>query len=379
MKHRTVEQAGSRKQERGSILATSAIGMLAILLAVGIGVDISRFYLVKAELQNGADAAALAAVSALTGAPKGIDDALKLITDTANKYNFNKTGIKIKTVEFPPKLETGYVGSGAAKAPGLVETIRFVRVTTEPSPVAVSFAAVVLGKSKNLSATATAGYSVPLTDICNFLPIAVIDYGPPQVIGPPNTYTFRAQAGSMVSPGNYQILALAGAGGADARVGLAAGVDACAGPGAEYAVDTKTGVTAGAVKQGINTRFDDYQTSQVNPVDMPPDKNIKEGIKYDDYKNASPTNTTYYKPSTHTGFDRRRVVYIPIVKYAEFDQGKNVVKFNRIGQFFLQTKVGGSGNGDLVAEYIDDPTIGIGVYNPGGGTNPLVSTPVLYK
>ncbi len=70
MKNRSIEQAGTRKRERGSILATSAIGMMAILLAVGLGVDISRFYLVKTELQNGADAAALAAVSALNGAPR---------------------------------------------------------------------------------------------------------------------------------------------------------------------------------------------------------------------------------------------------------------------------------------------------------------------
>ena len=371
MKHRSAEQAGSRKQERGSILATSAIGMLAILLAVGLGVDISRFYLVKTELQNGADAAALAAVSVLNGAPAGIDAAVTEATvNTVNNYNFNKTGIKITNVEFSTNLEGGYVPAVAAKAQAA--NIRFVRVTTEPSPVAVSFAAVVLGTSKNLKATATAGYSVPLSDICDFLPVTVIDYGSPIVPG--QTYTFRAQAGTMISPGNYQILALAGAGGADARVGLGAGVDACAGPGAVYNVDTKTGVTAGAVRQGINTRFDDYQTSQVNPMDMPPDLNIQENITYDQYKTGSPT-----KSPSHTGFRNRRVVYIPIVKAEEFDQGKNTVKFDRIGQFFLQTKVGSGSGGDLRAEYIDDITVGIGKYSPGGGTNPLVTTPVLYK
>jgi Flp pilus assembly protein TadG len=346
--------------------------MLSILLAVGLGIDISRFYLVKTELQNGADAAALAAVSALNGAPKGIDDALAAINNTANKYNFNKTGIQITNVEFSPNLDAGYMPASGAKGAGTSASIRFVRVTTQPSPVAVSFAAIVLGKSKNLTATATAGYSVSLTDICNFLPVTVIDYGTP--ITPGQTYTFRAQAGGMVSPGNYQILALAGAGGADARVGLGAGVDACAGPGAVYNVDTKTGVTAGAVRQGINTRFDDYQTSQVNPIDMPPDKNIQENITYDQYKAGSPT-----KAPSHTGFANRRVVYIPIVKAEEFDQGKNTVKFNRIGQFFLQTKVGSGSGGDLRAEYIDDITVGVGKYNPGGGTNPLITTPVLYK
>jgi hypothetical protein len=202
--------------------------------------------------------------------------------------------------------------------------------------------------------------------------VTVIDYGTPITAG--QTYTFRAQSGAMISPGNYQILALAGAGGNDARVGLGAGVDACAGPGAVYNVDTKTGVTAGAVRQGINTRFDEYTSNNVNPADMPPDQNIQENITYAQYKNGSPS-----KAPSHTGFRNRRVVYIPIVKAEEFDQGKGTVKFDRIGQFFLQTKVGGSGNGDLVAEYISDITIGIGKYNPGGGTNPLVATPVLYK
>ena len=371
MKQRSVEQVGSKKQERGSILATSAVGMLAIMLAVGLGIDISRFYLVKTELQNGADAAALAAVSALNGAPAGIDAAVNEATvKTVNNYNFNKTGIKITNVEFSTNLEGGYVGITPAKANAA--NIRFVRVTTEPSPVAVSFAAMVLGNKKDLKASAIAGYSVPLTDICNFLPITVIDYGTPITAG--QTYTFRAQAGGMVSPGNYQILALAGAGGADARVGLAQGVDACAGPGATYSVDTKTGVTAGAVRQGINTRFDEYQTSQVNPVDMPPDTNIQENITYDQYKSGSPT-----KAPSHTGFAKRRIVYIPIVKAEEYDQGRNIVKFNRIGQFFLQTKVGSGSGGDLRAEYIDDIVVGVGKYNPGGGANPLMTTPVLYK
>lgn len=371
MKHRSLEPAGTRKQERGSILATSAIGMLAILLAVGFGVDISRFYLVKAELQNGADAAALAAVSALNGGKDGIDAAVAEATvKTVNNYNFNKTGIKITNVEFSTTLEGAYMPASVAKAQA--SNIHFARVTTEPSPVGVSFSAMVLGKSKNLKATATAGYSVPLTDICDFLPVTVIDYGTPIAAG--NTYTFRAQAGGMVSPGNYQLLALAGAGGNDVRVGLGAGVDACAGPGAVYSVDTKTGVTTGAVRQGINTRFDDYGSNNVNPIDMPPDLNIQENITYKQYKDGSPS-----KSPSHTGFRNRRVVYIPIVKIDQFDQGKNTVTFDRIGQFFLQTKVGGSGNGDLVAEYISDITVGIGKYTPGGGTNPLVATPVLYK
>ena len=56
-----MKRPGERKDkrgERGSILAISALGMLSVLLAVGLGVDISRFYLAKTELQNAADASA---------------------------------------------------------------------------------------------------------------------------------------------------------------------------------------------------------------------------------------------------------------------------------------------------------------------------------
>ena len=357
-------------------MATSAVGMLSILLAVGLGVDISRFYLVKTELQNAADAAALAAVSKLNGKDGGIQDAITAATLTIqNKYDFNKTGVTIANIQFSQSLNGGYVPQQGAEANAA--NIRFVKVTTAQSPVGISFAAVVLGPTKNIAAEATAGYSVPLNEICNWLPISVIDYGTP--ISPGNTYTFRADSGSGPSPGNYQILAVAGNGGADVRVGLAAGVDACAGPGAEYAVDTKPGVTAGAVRQGLNTRFDDYQTSALNPADQPPDANIVENINHDKYLDSLKTHSPWKEPS-HTGFVNRRVVYIPIVKLEEYDGGRNVVKFNRFGQFFLQTKVGSGSGGELVAEYIDDIVLGVGHYNPNGGAgNNLMATPVLYK
>ena len=62
----------ARKGERGSVLAMTAISMLSLLLATGLAVDISHFYTAKAELQNAADAAALAAASQLNSSSGGI-------------------------------------------------------------------------------------------------------------------------------------------------------------------------------------------------------------------------------------------------------------------------------------------------------------------
>jgi Flp pilus assembly protein TadG len=375
MKIRRMNQAGQNKRERGSILATSAIGMLSVLLAAGLAVDISRFYLAKTELQNAADAAALAAVSGLNTSALGITIATDNAVAAMNKYDFNKTGVTFPrgNVLFAKNLDGPYMNETAAQ--GQAAVIRFVKVTTPAEPVGVSFAASVLGNSKDLSATATAGYSVSLNVICNFLPVSVIDYGTP--ITPGQTYTFRASSGTSVSPGNYQILAVAGEGGKDVRIGLGAGVDKCASPGAVYAVDTKPGVTAGAVRQGVNTRFDEYVTSQVDPGLMPPDKNIHEGAdyKYDDYKNG-----VNAQPPKHEGKFGRRVVIIPIVKQEEYDSGRNTVKFNRFGVFFLRTKVGGGSGGELVAEYIDDKVLGQGGFDPDAGpADPLLAVPVLYR
>jgi len=373
MRNRSNKQAGTRKRERGSILATSAIGMLSILLAVGLGVDISRFYLAKTELQNAADAAALAAVSALNTSALGITKATDRAVAALNSYDFNNTGVNIPraNVQFAVNLDGPYMSEGSAATQAA--NIRFVKVTTPQSAIGISFAASVLGNSKNLSATATAGFSVPLNRFCNFLPVSVIDYGTP--ISPGNTYTFRANTSGSVSPGNYQILAVAGEGGKDVRIGLAAGVDRCAAPGEVYEIDTKPGLTSGAVRQGLNTRFDEYLTSQINPDDMPPDSNIKEDIIYDQYKTGSP-----FQAPRNLGVDGRRVVVIPIVKEDQYDQGRNTVRFDRFGTFFLQTKVGSGNGGEMVAEYIDDIVLGQGGYDPNGApVNGLMAVPVLYK
>jgi Flp pilus assembly protein TadG len=363
--------ATSRRGERGSILATSALGMLSVLLAVGLGVDISRFYLSKAELQNAADASALAAVSGLNGSSAGITEAANRAVTAMNNYNFNKTGVNFPraNVLFAVNLGGPYMDEGMAS--GDASRIRFVQVTTNPSPVGVSFAAMVLGNSKDLMATATAGYSVPLNMICPWLPAFVLDI-PGDPITPGRTYTFRLDPGDFVSPGNYQLLAPVQSGGSGDRDGMANGVNWCVSTGQE--VPTKPGVTAGAIRQGINTRFDIY-TSTADPSLSPPDKNIAEGISYNDYR----TNAVVQVPS-HAGVERRRVVFIPITKEVP-GGGRDTVVIDRFGVFFLKTSVGGGNGGELEAEYIEDKVFADNsYYDPDAGpTNALLAVPVLYK
>ncbi len=386
-------QRKNRKGERGSILAVSALGMLSVLLAVGLGVDISHFYLVKAELQNAADASALAAASAINSKPSGIIEGTnRAVNVVKNSYEFNNTNIEFSAsnVTWSKNLNFGYMSVEDASSPEQAKDIRFVKVTTPDSPVGVSFAAAVLGSSKNLSASATAGLSVPLNVFCNFIPLSVLIDDDTSLLVPGQTYTIRADTGGSPSPGNYQILAIAGRGGVDVEYGIGAGVDACAKAGETYTVDTKPGLTAGKVRKGINSRFDDYAGSQLDPSQQPPDTNIKENISYqDEYvkylgcgrEGAIACNSQYVKAPSHAGVDMRRVVLIPLVKVSEYDQGRDTVRFFRFGAFFLKTKAGNGNGGEIQAEYIADRlAIGEGGYDPTAAAgDPLLAAPVLYK
>ncbi len=368
--------AGQRRGERGSVLAVSAFGMLAFLLAAGLCVDISHFYLAKTELQNAADAAALAGASALNSAPSGIAQATDRAVAAMNSYELNNRDVAFEraNVQFAVDLGGPYMSEAAASSsPTVARAIRFVKVETPASPVQVFFAGLVLGNTQNFAAEAVAGMSVPTNVYYDWLPLTVVDDNT-QTITPGSVYTIRAAPQNQISPGNYQILAIDGAGGSDDRIGLASGVKKLVGAGGT--VSTKPGVTSGAVRQGINTRFDEYG-SQLSPTDYPPDTNIAENITYNQYRNG-----TVKQAPSNPGVAGRRVVLIPIVKIQELAGGRTTVKIDRFGAFFLRSKVKDGNGGDIEAEYIDDAVlVGTGTYDPSAPANPgpPITKPVLYK
>ncbi len=375
------EKPKQRNSERGSILAVSAFGMLTFLLAVGLCVDISHFYVVKAELQNAADAAALAGASALNSAPTGIDEATTRAIQEMNGYEFNKESVTINASDVTFAVDFGGPYLDAATAKTKADDIRFVNVTIPPKSVGVFFATPVLNANTvNLSQEAIAGMSVSPNVFCEWIPLSVIDDETNPML-PGSTYIIRGGPHGSVSPGNRQILAIEGRGGSDVRESLARGINECAEPGSVYEKDTKTGVSAGPVRQGLNTRFDDYAAG-MDYADFPPDLNVKENITYKQYTEATPGSANWQSPRTgHGGAANRRIVIIPLIKLSEFDNGRDTVKFYKFAAFFLQKKVDGGSGGDITAEYIGERVIfGKGGYKPGGGpVNPQLAQPVLYK
>ncbi|HWS86133.1 MAG TPA: pilus assembly protein TadG-related protein [Pyrinomonadaceae bacterium] len=369
---------GGGRGERGSVLALSAVGMVIFLAAVGLCVDVSHFYLVNAELQNAADAAALAGASALNSQPVGITNAVTRATEElTNNYEFNNKEAEIgpENVTFAVNLDGPYMSADEADDAGTAEKIRFVKVVVPPKAVGVFFAQLALNTDTvNMSREATAGMSMPPNVFCDWIPLTVIEDSADKLI-PGQTYTLRAAPQNSVSSGNYQILAVNGRGGEDVREDIAKGIKQCAKPGDEYTIDTKPGVSAGAVRQGINTRFDEYHAG-MDPVTYPPDPNIKEYIRHDEYGKPG-----YQQPPSHDPVPGRRLVLVPIVSKDQFQSGRDTVTFDRFALFFLRTKVGNGNGGDFEAEYVELPTAyGAGAYAPGGGpVTPSLAMPVIYR
>ena len=326
------QEFSQRKNERGSVLAYTVISVLFLFLAVGLGADLSHLYMVKNELQNAADAAALAGASALLlpineRIPTAQDRAIETLNK--NKYNFSSQlfeealpkADQAALITYSVNLDGTYVDAATATGNN---NIRFVKVVTPTVNVNVFFSIPILGLARNMTATATAGLSVQNNVLCNYIPIAVVegtfgsgvgwmdyngdgvkDYATdctPPTGSPacdPNTkfcpgcrYKMIAGPGNWqdTSPGNYQALD-SGSGAADLKLAIAGGASTCltVNSTASFITETETGRMTGPILKGLNTRFDDYkafggggtvtiggETKSIEEA-FPPDTNIYDG------------------------------------------------------------------------------------------------------
>ena len=323
-----------RKNERGSVLVYTVVSVLFLFLAVGLGADLSHLYMVRNELQNAADAAALAGASALLlPANERIPTAQQRAIDTLNKNRYNFSSQQFEDVT--PKAEQGSLVTYAVNLDGEYvdaatangnSNIRFVKVFTPTVNVNVFFSIPILGLARNMTATATAGLSVNANVICNYIPIAVVegafgsgvgwmdwdhngkleypaDCSPlPENADPTCTPATKFCAGCRykmiagpgnwqdTAPGNYQALD-SGSGAADLKLAIAGGASSCLTVNnvANFITETETGRMTGPILKGLNTRFDDYKafggggTVTIGGVTktieeaFPPDPNIYDG------------------------------------------------------------------------------------------------------
>jgi Flp pilus assembly protein TadG len=372
-----------KRDERGAAMVVSVIGMLALILATGLAVDISHFYTAKAELQTAADAAALAAAGQLNSTTGGIKMAVAEGTKALNNYDFKKSvTLTSANFTFATNLNGTYVDYATAQTSP--DTIRFVKVVVPPQPVGVTFSQMVIGGTKNVSATATGGMSVGLTMNKFYTAFTFVETAAsPLVRG--SSYSLAPKAYNDSSPGSYRVLTLAD-GSAGSPLVLTGPIHAYGYSQGGYKVAQLSATSpAGnltapsmcrSAQIGVSTRFGDYTVHpSANATDEPPDLIVQENITFDQYNNmlADPAVS-----KAAGGVKNRRVITLPIVRQPSYNTTTRDVTADRLGAFFIKKKIGT--DCAFQVEYIGEQlAVPMGTYTPGDPQAHELTVPVLYK
>lgn len=328
------------RNERGVVIIWSAFFMLMMLGFVALGIDVAKVMATRTELQNAADAAALAGASALnltTG---------KIMPDSAvMRAQFTSAGNKA-FVDAPTSVTLLAADVQVNTTDNTVKVT--VRRNSATDGSMITHVAQVLGiTTVDVNATATAKADRTCEQCEKMVPMgAVPPNGQPNFqVGCQNSYVLKRAGGNSVAPGNYLSLdfpdcdegpcaGMSPTGANTFRCLLEHGYGCCIRIG--EVISTEPGNMNGPTNQGLNARFD-------------ADSDPRQNICYSDYKgNGS------------------RVVNVPII--TPIGNGRTKVTVTGLAAFFLTRRP--TGNGDISAEFIYDVVPGAG----GGGCNSNVFT-----
>jgi len=253
------------KQQAGAVIAIVVIGLLATLSVVGLALDGGHTMVSKSRMQNIVDAAALSAAKTLDRTDGDVDqartEAMAMFADASDDVGHEEINAAFiaadftVVVEFSNTLIPDFV-------PGSIPA-EYARVSVLDYDLPAALLSVVGMDSTNVGATAIAGPSTTLLEICNVAPMMVCGDGS----GAANFHGFRPgevnvmKAGSAnqdMEKGNFQLIRLdENSGGSDIRSALAGTFDNCLVP--SDGVETEPGNTVGPVSQGMNTRLGFYR------------------------------------------------------------------------------------------------------------------------
>jgi len=328
------------RNERGVVIIWSAFFMLMMLGFVALGIDVAKVMATRTELQNAADAAALAGASALnltTG---------QIMPDSAvMRAQYTSAGNKA-FVDAPTSVTL--LAADVQVNPNENWVKVTVRRNSATDGSMITHVAQVLGiKTVDISATATAKADRTCEQCEKMVPMGAVPRTGEQnfQVGCQNSYVLKKSGGGSVAPGNYLALSfpecdegpcagMPSTGASTYRCLLEHGYGCCIRIG--QVIQTEPGTMSGPTNSGLNARFD-------------ADSDPRQNICYSDYHgNGS------------------RIVNVPVI--TPIGNGRTNVTVTGLAAFFLTQRP--NGNGDVIAEFIYDVVPGSG----GGGCNSNVFT-----
>lgn len=331
-------QKSTHRNERGVVIIWTAFFMLMMLGFVALGIDVAKVMATRTELQNAADAAALAGASALdltTGQLRPDSATMRAQWTSAQNKAFVDAPVSVTLlagdVQVDPSQNTCKVT--VRRAPG-----------TDGSMI--THVAQVLGiKNVEVSATATAQAQRTCEQCEKIVPLGALPLpGGGFQVGC-GSYTLQSgwQGGTN---GNYQALSFpecnegpcAGMGSTGSntlRCLIENGYSCCVGVG--DIIQTEPGAAVGAIRPSLQARWD-------------ADTDRTPNICYSAYRgNGS------------------RVVNVPVIE--SLGGGRTDVRVVGLAAFFLKDRPGAGNNGPVTGEFIHDVVPGT-----GGNCNSTVFT-----
>lgn len=284
-----------RHKQQGIVAIVVALSTTAMVGFAGLALDLGKLFVVKTELQNSADACALAASQALTGANNqqlAIGEAAGMTTGVRHKVLFQKSDVTMttnSTVEFSPDNAANSFVSKAGLNNAQALAMRYVRCTVNKPNIDTWFIQVLnvlpgvaIGQ-QNISASAVARLQASQVN-CG-LPVAICSNDLP-VGTPSGTWLTGAlgAANDQSLTGSFKWVDFSPPNGGAAEVGaLLMGDGACNLPAVGVPVGQTGAVTS--LANEWNSRFGIYQGS-VKVDDAAPDQS---GFAYTEVATSWPS------------------------------------------------------------------------------------------
>jgi Flp pilus assembly protein TadG len=257
-----------RRKQRGITLVVIAVAMLALLAMAGLAIDIGRLVGNKARLQAAVDAAALAAAKVVdtTGSTAAA-------TAAANNAFAINVAAQPDLAGAAGTLAVDYSNTVGPFVAGSAPPL-YARASATGFSVLATFSSVLGFNTFALNASATAGASPTLSNACNQTPMMICG-NPPSGAAPVYGYAvgqitaLQLSAGTSpasLAPG-YFLQQSSGVNSQDQD--FAGGYAACSTVGTNE--PAQTGTLPAPVAQGLDTRFNEYTTGDVNSGSYPPD------------------------------------------------------------------------------------------------------------
>ena len=312
-----------RSRERGVVIIWLAFFMLTMLGFVALGIDVAKVMAARTELQNAADAAALAGASA-------IDPKLGTIQQDVGLARAQTTSLDNKAFVNEPLPVQLLAADVSFPTPNQCKVT--VRREAGAGGEVITHVAQVLGiKSMSLTATATAEAALSNSVCTKLAPMGAIPVGNDPAFfqaGCGISYTLKMGAGGGIQ-GNYQALDFPNCGdghcagyattGANTyRCLLASGYGCCVGVG--DVLNTEPGNMTGPTQQGLQALWDG-------------DSDRRSGICYEQY----------------TG-NGNRIVNVPIITAPT--NGRTTVTVLAFAAFFLLQRPTGGSQQPVTGEFV---------------------------